>query len=245
MNTNLKDKNILITGATSGIGRGCINKLSEFSKNTFIVGRDAVRLEEVRSENLLYKENCFLGDLTNDFFLDELIDKLPVLDGLVLSAGIIDYTPAKMLNLKKLNSVFNINFFAIVLLIQKLLKKKKLANKSSIVLISSISSKTAVLGTSTYAASKAALNAYGRVLASELSGRGIRVNMVLPGIVKTKLIENKLLDQEAIEDNEKDYPLGYGEVKDVVNQVIYLLSDLSCWVTGTEIIIDGGVLLKR
>jgi len=181
------------------------------------------------------------ADLVNISDIQLLSENIEPLDGLVLNAGIIEYSPAKLVSSDKLRKIFQVNFESNVLLVQNLLKKKKIKKGSSIVFISSIASILGVKGTSLYSASKAALNSYAKVLANELSPQKIRVNVILPGIVKTELIEREnistLHEMELIEN---EYPLGFGMPEDITNLTLFLLSDKSKWITGSEIVIDGG-----
>lgn len=237
-----KNKHLLITGASSGIGQHAALELANFGARLCLLGRNLSKLEEIKSQTNSIDNLKFLaGDLNNLDYLDKLSSTLQPIDGLVLSAGVIDYTPAKLITDKRIRKVFDINFDANVLLIQHLLKRKKINDGASIVFISSISSKLGVAGTGLYAASKAAITAYAKVLSTELSTRRIRVNVIHPGIVKTNLIENQeIVNQDEMMKIELQYPLGFGSVNDVSNQILYLLSDLSKWVTGSEYIIDGG-----
>jgi len=95
-----------------------------------------------------------------------------------------------------------------------------------------------------YSASKGAINAMQKVLAIELSAQRIRVNNISPGMIKTELIYDPIFTEEQLKDDEKKYPLGFGEPIDVANAVIYLLSDASKWVTGSTLIIDGGFTIQ-
>jgi NAD(P)-dependent dehydrogenase (short-subunit alcohol dehydrogenase family) len=241
---NLKNKSILVTGASSGIGREIAIQLDKHDANIIISGRDKERLNNTRDE-LSYHfgtpAESHVCDLTKEEEIIKLVDKLPKLDGVVFCAGIINYDLIKFLNFDKIKNVFDVNFTSQVLLTQQLLKKKKLNKNSSLVYVSSISSKLGIAGTSLYTASKSALNGFVKVAASELAPQNIRANTVCPGIVNTPMGEKAI---EANADVIKDYPLGLGTPLDVSNMCLYLLSDASKWQTGTEIILDGGLTLK-
>jgi NAD(P)-dependent dehydrogenase (short-subunit alcohol dehydrogenase family) len=132
-----------------------------------------------------------------------------------------------------------------VLLIQNLLKKKKIAKNASIVFVSSVVALTGLPSTSLYAASKAALNSYARVLASELAPQRIRVNCISPGIIKTNFIEREgVISASQLTTLEDQYPFGFGEPEDISSIIMFLLSDDSKWITGTNIVIDGGYMLQ-
>jgi NAD(P)-dependent dehydrogenase (short-subunit alcohol dehydrogenase family) len=243
---SLKDKNILITGASSGIGRQIAITASELGASVTIVGRDIKKLEETISLLTGIGHKMYSLDLSNSSNIDQLIIESTAYDGVVFNAGIVEYLPVKFLNDEKINAVFSTNFDSNVILSQKLLKKKLLNKKASLVFISSISSKLGISGTAMYATSKAALSAFSKVLASELASQGIRSNSICPGIVKTAMTEkaNDVASEEEMKKAASEYPLGYGEPADVAGLVMYLLSDISKWMTGSDLIIDGGLTLK-
>jgi NAD(P)-dependent dehydrogenase (short-subunit alcohol dehydrogenase family) len=243
---NLQNKKILVTGASSGIGRQiAIDCLRDNCQELIGVARRLDQLEETGALSEIRQNfRPVTCDLTAPSQVDALVGTLPSLDGIVLNAGVADFLPTRFLTTEKLQKIFSVNLECNIRLLAELQKKKKLAASSSIVLISSLSSKLGVTGTAAYAASKAALSAYGRVLASELASQKIRVNSVLPGLVSTALIEDSTaLSQESLKKNTAAYPLGLGTPVDVSNLVGFLLSDLSRWITGDEIVIDGGFLL--
>lgn len=237
-------KVILVTGATSGIGLDISSTLSSSNASLIITGRNLNKLQSLSSQyktsNLNFSR-YIQADLVNISDIQLLSESIEPLDGLVLNAGIIEYSPAKLVSSDKLRKIFQVNFESNVLLVQNLLKKKKIKKGSSIVIISSIASILGVKGTSLYSASKAALNSYAKVLANELSAQKIRVNVILPGIVKTELIERENISTSyEMELIENDYPLGFGMPEDITNLTLFLLSDKSKWITGSEIVIDGG-----
>ena len=238
----LKNKNIFVTGASSGIGKQISIDAAFSEANILMTGRNEKELKKIL--DFIHKKNkkasFFTADLIHEEEIIKVCNLLPELSGIVLNAGIVDYSPVKHISLKKMISLFQINFFSNVLLIKNLLKQRKIKDKASIVFIGSISSELGVPATTMYAASKSALTSFSKVLASELISKKIRVNTISPGLVKTKVLKNIA----EIHKNSNDYPLGYGDVKDVSNQVLFLLSDKSKWITGTNIKIDGGYLLK-
>jgi NAD(P)-dependent dehydrogenase (short-subunit alcohol dehydrogenase family) len=243
--SSLSDKKIFISGASSGIGRVLSRDISQHNAELHLTARNEDRLNETI---LLCKQgtaNSYRADLSSSSDMQQLTDSLPVLDGIILNAGVVEYLPVKLISEKKLRDVFSVNFDANVLLVQQLLKKKKIAAGASIIIISSISAHLGVPGTALYAASKAALIAFAKVLASELAPRKIRVNTISPGIVKTAaIVDNNQLSDAAMQEAEKAYPLGYGTAEDITGQVVYLLSDQARWMTGTDIVMDGGFMLQ-
>lgn len=242
----LKDKNILITGASSGIGRQIAITASELGARVTIIGRNSEKLEETLSLLTGNEHKKYAIDLSDSANLSTLIGESLPFDGVVFNAGIVEYLPVKFLNESKISSVFNINFESNVVLSQKLMKKKLLNKGGSLVFVSSISSKLGVPGTAMYTASKAALSAFSKVLASELASQGIRSNSVSPGIIKTAMSDQAtdVVSDEEFEKAKSQYPLGYGEPSDVAGLIMYLLSDISKWMTGSDLVIDGGLTLK-
>ena len=186
-----------------------------------------------------------VADLTQQDQLEHLLEQLPVVDGVVLCAGQGTVVPFKMADRKKIDPIFEINYFAPVELLRMLLKKKKLANGASVVFVSSIGGIDSItIGNSIYGASKAAFNSAMRFCALELSPKKIRVNSVCPGMVNTKLIKGGAVSEEQHQADMQKYPLKrYGEPEDIANGIIYLLSDAASWVTGHSLVIDGGYTL--
>lgn len=241
---DLNGKNILITGATSGIG---FEMAKEFNKmNVFLnlLGRDKEKLNILRNK-LEKKSNINLinGDLNND--LKKIVSQIEKkLDGIVFSAGIVDYKPLKFLNEDDFLNLFKTNYFSSIFLLKNLVKLKKVNNESSIVFISSLSSSIGVPGTLAYSASKASIDSSVKVLASELSKNKIRVNSIAPGIIQTPLLGNDIFNEEKYIDEKEKYPLGLGIPIDVVHSAQFLLSDASRWITGTVLDLNGGYKLK-
>ena len=243
---SLQHKNILVTGASAGIGKQIAITAASIGATVTLVGRNLERLQQTKAAMAGDGHKVLALDLTNEKSFALIIANSRPFDGVVFNAGVVEYTPVKFLNSEKIYKIFSTNVTSNMLLCQQLLKNKLLAKKGSLVFISSISSKLGVPGTSLYAASKAALSAFAKVLASEVAPQGIRSNSVCPGIVLTAMTD-QAMEATSKEDMAKGallYPLGYGEPLDVAGMVMYLLSDISKWVTGTEIILDGGLTLK-
>jgi len=241
----VKNKRILITGATSGIGKEIAKSCFEAGANLLITGRSEEKLSHIR-QDLSNSVEAVIADIKLDSGRAKVVDKVKSLDGLVLAAGVIDYTPLKFVTEKKVDEVFAINFKANILLLQSLLQKKIINKGASIVLISSISSKVGVAGTLLYAASKAAVNAAAKVMAAELAPQKIRVNTICPGLVSTPMTEKsfQIMDEEAWKKAVSKYPLKIGKPSDLQGLVMFLLSDASSWMTGGNIEIDGGYSLN-
>ncbi len=241
----LNKKTILITGASSGIGRACAIEASSLDANCILIGRNETELQKTKS--LCKTESSILcADLTNSESIDTIISQIPMLDGVVHCAGIINPKPIKFLKSQNIKEIFDINFNAPVLLTSSLLQKNKLNEGASIVFISSISSQHPYFGGAMYVSSKAALEAFSKTLAIEGAAKKIRSNVILPGLVKTNMLEEtKAATGEAYFNSyEKQYPLGFGEPEDVANAVCFLLSPETKWVTGSELKMDGGLVLN-
>jgi len=245
---SLQGKTILITGASSGIGKTTAIECSKLGANVVITGRDADRLDETFSA-LHGDANSHIkivADLTNENELQQLVDSLPILDGCVNNAGVGKMLPLQFYSTEVLENVFQINTFAPMLLMKYLVKKKKLKNPSSVVFTASISGYNNVApANGIYGSSKSALSAYMKYAALELARKGIRCNAVHPGRVNTPLIENRLISQEDMLKDVEMYPLKrYAQPEEVAYAIIYLLSDAASFVTGSDLVIDGGRSLK-
>ncbi|MFZ4546339.1 MAG: SDR family NAD(P)-dependent oxidoreductase [Bacteroidales bacterium] len=239
---SLNGKTILITGASSGIGKQCAIDLSASGAKLVVTGRDETRLHETMA--LLQGEghHLFVADLLDFDKFTSIAESLPELDGVVHSAGITGHLPAKFISKNDISEIMQLNYMAPVLLTAALLRKKKIANKASIVFLSSITTKYPYYGGALYGSSKAAIEAYSRVLAIELAAKGIRSNCVSPSFVRTPMVEDagKTISNDVLEKFEKMMPLGFGEPTDVSNAILYLLSDASKWVTGSNMVLGGG-----
>lgn len=238
----LEGKTILVTGASSGIGRATAIECSKMGAIIIATGRNKERLEETIAELHGEGHQYFICDITDENSLNDLVSNVPVLDGLVNNAGYIDLLPIKLINSQRFEKLLNTNTLAPVMLFQKLLKKKKIKNNSSIVFTSSLAGLGyGTVGNSMYSASKGAISSFIRVASKEFASRKIRVNAVCPGMVKTEIMSKGGVSDSQLAEDEKNYPLGYGEPIDVALLMVYLLSDASKWVTGTNMVIDGGV----
>lgn len=244
---SLKDKTILITGASSGIGAETAVECSRMGASVIITGRNEERLIQTLSQlDTSYgaTHQMIVADLTDEESLNSLVSQIESLDGLVNNAGVNRVKPVTFIKQDDLDFVFQSNTWAAVNLTRMLCKKKKLKKNGSIVFISSVSAFFNAPGRALYAGSKAALTAFMRSFAVELADKGIRANAVHPGLVETKLISENLTEEE-LQNNLKEYPLNrFGKTEDVAFAIIYLLSDASSWVTGTSMVVDGGFMLK-
>lgn len=240
----LENKTILVTGASSGIGKAIAIESSKMAANVVITGRNEERLKETFSLLEGNSNEYIVADLTVKEDLEKLFKELPDLDGLVNCAGLTIPKPFKFISNDDLNMVMDVNFSAPFHLTQTLIKKKKMNKKSSIVFVSSISGvKVSSVAGSIYSASKGAVNGLCKGLAIELAPN-IRVNTVMPGMIDTEIFTDSTISKELLDEDVKRYPMKrYGKPEEVAHAVIYLLSDASSWTTGSNILIDGGYTL--
>ncbi|MCX6235543.1 MAG: SDR family NAD(P)-dependent oxidoreductase [Bacteroidetes bacterium] len=240
---SLKGKTILVTGASSGLGRQCATSISHYGGTVIITGRNEERLNETLANLEGENHRFFVADLTIREQLAALTGTLPKLNGVVYSTGISALSPARFITEEDIEKTFKISFNASVLLTSELLAHKKLQNKAcSLVFISSISTRYPFVGGSMYISAKAALEAYAKVLALELASKGIRSNCISPAFVKTPMLDDtaKKYSQEMVKKVEELQILGLGEPEDVANTVVFFLSDASKWITATNLILGGG-----
>ncbi|MDB9152999.1 SDR family NAD(P)-dependent oxidoreductase [Parabacteroides distasonis] len=244
MNNNpfsLKDKTILVTGASSGIGQSVAIECSKMGANVVITGRDIERLNHCKS---ITSGGVIQADITKPEQIETLLETCPELDGMVFSAGINDKVLMNRVNKQKIDKIFDTNLFGPMLITQGLLKRRKIKKSASIVYISSISTDYATISNSLYAASKGALESFMRVAALELANRSIRVNGVRPGMIETPILEAYKL-QEELDTFKRNIPLGrFGKPEEIAYACLYFLSDAAKYITGTLLTIDGGTTLR-
>lgn len=242
---SLENKTILITGASSGIGKTIAIECSKMGAKVILTGRNENRLKETHSLLLGSHPTYIAADLSLQEDIGRLTSDLPILDGLVNCAGLTKVLPFDFAKRNNFEQVMNVNFFAPTELTRLLLKSKKFCKGASIVFISSISGVyISAVASSIYSASKGALNGLVKGIALDLASKSIRVNSVNPGMIETNIFAETSITQEQLTDDMKRYPLGrYGTTQEVAFAVIYLLSDASSWTTGSNIVLDGGYTL--
>lgn len=242
---SLEGKTILVTGASSGIGRATAIECSKMGAQVIITARNEARLLETYSQLEGKNHQMIICDLADEKAIEVLEQEVPHLDGLVNNAGISNTKPIGFIKSDDIEQTFAINAFAPIMLTKMLLKKKKMNNGASIVFVSSAASINPDVANSIYSATKAAIASFSRSCAKELAAKRIRSNSVHPGMIETELVKNLVFTEEEIETDKARYLLKrYGKPEEVAWAIIYLLSDASAWVTGTQLVIDGGVLLK-
>lgn len=243
---SLKEKTILVTGASSGIGQAIAIECSKMGARVIITGRNPERLNETFMNLTGENHRQIITDLNNYEQVTQLITSIPSINGIVHCAGLTKTLPFQFINSEALTEVMNINFTIPTLMSAKLVKKNKLVKGSSVVFISSISGVfCSGLSASIYSASKGAVNGIVKGMALDLAPKGIRVNCINPGMIDTNIFDAGIITSEQLKQDKKRYPLKrYGKPVEVAHAVIYLLSDASGWVTGSNLLIDGGYTLQ-
>lgn len=242
----LAGKVILVTGASSGIGRAIAIACSQLGAQLIITGRNSIRLTETLMLLEGDQHQIHTADLTNDEELQLLVDSLPKLDGFVSNAGIVKPLVLQLTESNDVNDVMQINALVPINLTRLIVQNKKINKNASIVFISSVNGNNCTsFGSSIYAASKSALTGFMKGVALELAPRGIRVNAVNPGMIETELFKDANIGTDELEKDRLKYPLKrYGKPEEVAYAAVYLLSDAAQWVTGSSLLIDGGYTLQ-
>ena len=243
---SLEGKTILVTGAASGIGRATAIQCVGMGAKVILVDLNEQGLKDSMALISRGDTEYRALDLTDLDKLIEMVGSLPKLDGVASNAGIVLSLLAKFSEPKDMERIFKINTFSHINLIQQLISQKKLNKGASIVFTSSMSGVYCGLaGGSLYGATKSAILGYTKALAIELAPRGIRVNTIHPGMIETPLTNGTALSKELLEEDAKNYPLGrYGKPEEIAYSIVYLLSDATAWMTGTQLLIDGGYSVK-
>lgn len=245
---SLSGKRILVTGASSGLGLAIAQSCARMGAELIISGRDrerlALTLDSLRSISDM-AHLAIPADLTIAEQRTGLVTALDKdINGLVHSAGISRLCPVRMMSEAHLREVQTINVEAPMLLTQALLKRNLIGAGGSILFIASIAAHIGVAGVGAYSGTKAALVAISRCLAMEVVKRRIRVNCLSPALVETPLLEATAEIVGSMEAERNNYPLGFGKPEDIANAAIFMLSDASRWVTGTTLIMDGGLTIN-
>ena len=243
---SLTNHTILITGASSGIGKATAIECSKLGAKVVITGRNAERLSQTMANLAGEGHQAITVDLASDDGVNALVEICPKLDGLVNNAGATITLPIPFINREKLENLLQVNTIAPILLFQRLVKNKKLANGSSAVFTASISGLYgAVLGNSIYSTSKAAICGFVKNAALDLANKNIRVNAVCPGMINTHILDAGVVGADDLERERQKYPMKrFGEPEEVAWAIIYLLSNASCFTTGSTLVMDGGFTLQ-
>jgi NAD(P)-dependent dehydrogenase (short-subunit alcohol dehydrogenase family) len=247
----LENKTILVTGASSGIGRATAIECSKLGATVYITARYEERLSAVLLDldtTFCQKHQMIIADMATSEGIDSLVEKLPVLDGLYSNAGIaLGNSPIKFIGEEQMQNLMQMNTYSHVLLAKTLFKKKLIAKNGSIVFTASIGGTLSHgPGNTLYGMTKNALLAFAKYAAIEFAPRGIRVNCVSPGMIETPLINlDALTDEDKAIDAEKYLLKRYGHPEEVARTTAFLLSDASSFITGTTIVVDGGYTVNH
>lgn len=249
------NKWIVVTGASSGIGKELVNVLINKNYNVVLTSRDLDKLSSVvksfenieRDKFALIPWDLSKLDSLKDY-TKEVYNRVGPIDGLVHCAGIQKTIPMSMIKKETILEIFNINTFSAIMLVSFFSNRKRVNIKgASFVLVSSIASHEGAIGLSLYASSKGALEGFVSSATPEIISRGIRLNVVIPGTVETEMVRSFVdnLSEEQKQQFNSTYPLGIGKPLDIANMIEYLLSEKACWISGQSFILDGGHLKRK
>ncbi len=237
---SLEGKTVLVTGASSGIGRATAIECSRLGARLCITGRDAERLDETFRALEGVGHVQLTADLTDEGQIADMVSRLPMLDGVVHSAGVTHFMLVRHIDMEHIREIMDINFTAVVLLNRELINARRLNHGVSFVFISSVMHSLNYAGFTMYSASKNAMVSTAWVLDRELSNLKCRANVITPAMIESPMTAD--LPDEAIEKNKAGYPQGYGKPEDVAWMCVYLLSDAAKWVSRSEFWIHGGMI---
>ncbi len=251
MNLTLKNKNIIVTGASSGIGRQCAVTLSQLDANIILIARNEERLKETYQQLKKGNHLYYSQDITDYEVIEQLISKVAEehgkIFGFVHSAGIEKTLPFRNMKPLYYEELYAVNVIAGFEIARVIAKKQNIEESgASFIYIASVMGILGQVGKVGYCSSKGALIAGSRAMSLELAVKNIRVNSILPGIVETELVLKMFesYSDEAIRAIKDMHPLGLGNAADVANMCAFLISDHARWITGSNIVIDGGYSAK-
>ncbi len=248
---SLENKTILVTGASSGIGKATAIECSKLGATVVVTARNEERLQAVYSEldrSFGQSHQMIIADLSTEEGVSDLVSKTPSLDGVSSNAGLPKTLLIKFIKQETLQEILNINTFSHVNLAKLLFKKKKLNQGASYVFTASIGGTTSFgPGNSVYGMSKAAINSFMKFCAIEFATREIRCNSVSPGMIVTPMTQDSstFTKEDYEKDAEKYLLKRYGQPEEVARTIVFLLSDASSFITGDTILVDGGFTVNH
>lgn len=239
---SLADKTILITGASSGIGKSCAIECSKMGAKLIITGRNEQRLSETMNGLEGSGHKAVLADVSTEDGVKSLISELPKLDGIILAAGIVEMWPVLFATRERFNKIFDTNLFSPIEIVRSIIKKKLYNPGLSVVAIDSIAGTSDFCpANGIYGAGKAALASFLKFVALENASKKIRINTISPGMILTPMHTGGSVEAEKLEETVQKVPMKrWGKPEDIAYGAIYLLSDASSYLTGSDIKIDGG-----
>jgi NAD(P)-dependent dehydrogenase (short-subunit alcohol dehydrogenase family) len=238
----------LVTGASSGLGKATLLELNKLGATVIAVGRNLKSLEASKNDctspnNVHIEEFDFTETTKISTFLKRIVKEYGKLNGIAHFAGIGKLYPLRATSLDMLKEIFELNFFSSYEIVRAMNDKRfKNIDEFSIVLTSSISSIRSFEGLTAYGMSKGAVNSLVVSSALELAKSNVRINSIIPGHIETNMTKelSEFQSDEYKKEVKDSYPLGEGEPKDIANITTFLLSNTSKWITGQNIVIDGG-----
>ena len=244
---SIEGKNILITGAASGIGRQCSIDFSKAGANVILLDINEEQLDITKSmcspAVKSYSHKCNIVDVagTEDVVKVAVTESGPI-DGMLYCAGIERTLPYNHLTDKDYQQIYSVNVIGATNLLKVLTKKNIRAENAKYVLIASITALVGRPGVAAYAASKGAIVSLVKTLALEMATKGLNINCISPGTILTPLMEKMMesLTEEQQAERKSGFPLGLGRPSDIANAAMFLLSDAARWITGQNIVVDGG-----
>lgn len=238
----LNGKTIFVTGASSGIGKSIAEVCAAMGAIVILNGRNSERLHKVYEALEGEGHSVIGGDLTEETVVKQILKTIPKLDGLVLAAGFVEMCPVLFATKDKFQKIYDTNLFAPIELLRNIVKKKLFNTGLSVVAIDSIAGNTDFcVANGIYGSGKAALKSFMKFFALETAQKGIRINTISPGMILTPMHSDGAVEEEKLLETIDRIPLKrWGVPEDVANAAIYLLSDASSYVTGTDIVVDGG-----
>lgn len=242
---SLNGKNILITGASSGIGKATAIECSKMGATLFITGRNEKRLLETYDSLQGENHKYFIADISSKEGISSLLNKLTALDGIVLAAGFVEMWPTMFATDERIEKIFRTNLYSPIEIIRSVIKMKLFKKGMSVVAIDSIAGTYDFSsGNCIYGAGKAALSSFLKYFVIEHSSKNIRINTISPGLILTPMHTDGVVDDEQLDKMVQKVPLKrWGLPEDIAYAAIYLLSDAASYLTGSDIKIDGGVSL--
>ncbi len=243
---SLQGKTVFIAAGTSAVGSAIAQECARDAARVVVSGRSRERLDKLLNALPGQAHLGIVADLENENDLGRLVAELPDIDGFVYAAGVPGKTLIKFMPAEEITQTLRINFSRAMQLTCELLRAKKINKGACVLFLSSVAVNSASARLGAYAASKAALEGFARVLAVEAAPRKVRANTLSFGLVHTPMTEFIFGQQDEMYlAEQRKYPLGFGTTGDVACAARYLLSDAARWVSGSDMIVDGGFLAYR
>ena len=248
---SLKNKNIVITGASSGIGKKCAQIFAQMGATVVMIARNTERLTDLKNQIPGNNHQIYSLDVSDyvkiEPCIDDAVSKVGRINGFVHSAGLEITKPLKMMLASDYEKIFSVNTISAFEIAKILSKKKNLPEEgASYVFIAALIGMIGRPALIAYGASKGALIAGAKTISLELAGKKVRANCISPGFIQTEMMDKlqNILSEEEIARLKNDYPLGLGKPEDIAYAAVYLLSNESKWMTGNNLVVDGGFLSK-